>query len=71
MLLGRVMGFKAGPGFELLLWTLLEMCDSGETRGSLYTTGSGVMRGERDLWGEWGAGGGLALGEVTGGGRIR
>ena len=65
VLLGREMGFKTGPCFELRLWALLVMCESGETRGSLYTTCSGELRGER------GAGGGLASGEATCGGRIR
>ena len=68
MLLGLGPRFVTGAGFDFFLGTLLARCARGETSGSLYgmgEIGSVVPKGER------GEVGGLALGDMAAGDRIR
>ena len=68
MLLGRGTRFKAGPGFDFFLGTLPARCDRGEASGSLYGVGEIGSVAPKGWRGEMG---GLALGDVAAGDRIR
>ena len=68
MLLGRGPRFITGAGFGFFLGTLLAMCERGEMSGSLYGVGE---IGSLTPKGERGEVGGLALGDMAAGDRIR